>query len=49
MAHKQCPILFFSPLTSRGVLQYALITHRIGLTQISQMPQKGIWGSLRLI
>ena len=39
MAHKQCPILFFSPLTSRGVLQYALITHRIGLSQIAQMPQ----------
>ena len=49
MAHKQCPILFFSPLTSRGVLQYALITHRIGLSQIAQIAQKGIWVSLRLI
>ena len=31
--------MFFSPLTSRGVWQYALITHRIGLSQIAQMPQ----------
>ena len=39
MAHKQCPILFFSPLTSRGVWQYALITHRIGLSQIDLIKQ----------
>ena len=38
-AHKQCPILFFSPLTSRGVWQYALITHRIGLSQIDLIKQ----------